>query len=245
MFFLADSDWEVKKTPTKGKGIFSKTEILPGTIIGDYLGMVVRPEDEETIQDESCFYLMWYHDRASIFPDLEKPGIHLLNHSCTPNTWMYTYKGHTLFFALRHIFPGEELTVNYLLSPLDESCKPCQHLCKCNTVLCHSTMHLTEKKYAKWSAFHEEEMQKTKPERIRYNQMLPKLSSYPKSTPDDPIYTLFGTETQSSFTVNDKRLPSTAKLRNLIRETGQTLSFPALNLQILGIEDNVIYSMSL
>ena len=244
MFFLADNEWEIKKAGKKGRGVFTKIDIEPGTIIGDYLGKVVHPADEATIQDEANFYLMWYHDRASIFPDLKKPGIYLINHSCTPNTWMYTYKGHTLFFALRKIFKGEELTVNYLLSPLDKSCKPCEHLCKCGTLICRGTMHLSEKKYDQWNTFQDKEIT-TKRERIRYNKMLPPLAVYPQSIHDDPMYTLFGAERAKPEQINTKSLPSVKELRNMIRKSGRMLVFPGLNIQILGIEENVIYSKPL
>lgn len=242
MFFLKDSEWETKKTEKKGRGVFTKVDIEPGTIIGDYLGQVVHPADEATIQDEACFYLMYYHDRASIFPDLKKPGIYLINHSCIPNVWMYTYRGHTLFFATRKIFKGEELLVNYLLSPLDESCKPCEHMCHCGTILCHSTMHLTEKKYDLWSEFHDKEMGETKRERIRYKTMLPPLDKYPNEIKDHPLYTMFGYPKESSLVVKGKKIPSTKDLRLLIRNSGRKLLFPELKIEILGIEDDVVYS---
>lgn len=244
MFFLADNQWEIKKAGKKGRGVFTKVDISPGQIIGDYLGKVVHPADEETIQDESNFYLMWYHDRASIFPDLKKPGIYLINHSCTPNTWMYTYKGHTLFFALRKIFKGEELTVNYLLSPLDKSCKPCEHLCHCGTIICRGTMHLSEKKYDEWNRFQDKEIT-TKRERIRYNTTLKPLASYPDSIDDNSLYTLFGSEATQSEEVRSKRLPNLTELREMIRQSGKKLVFPTLNLEVIGIEDEVVYTRSL
>ena len=245
MFLLNDNEWEVRKTAKKGRGVFSKIDIPAGMIIGDYLGKVVHPADEDTIQDEKNFYLMWYHDRASIFPDLKKPGIYLINHSCIPNVWMYTYRGHTLFFAIRKIFKGEELLVNYLLSPLDKSCDPCEHLCHCDTQICKSTMHLTESKYDKWSNFHDKEMAATKRERIRYNKILPPLDRYPTSIPDHSLYTLFGATSKKPSVVQNTKLPSLKMLRSLIRESGRRLSLPQLNTMILGIEDDIVYSLPL
>jgi uncharacterized protein len=242
MFLIPDDSWEVKKTIKKGRGLFARTDIVPGTIIGDYLGKIVSPAEENEIDEKDNFYLMYYHDRASIFPDLKKPGIHLLNHSCTPNTWMYTYKGHTLFFTLRKIFRGEELTVNYLLSPQDDSCTPCTHLCFCEGVICHQTMHLGNKKYERWSAFHDKQMKRTKPERIRYGKDLPPLSSYPTSFPDEAIYDLFGSKQAKPEILKDKKLPANGELRKKIRETGRILSFSALDLAVLGITDGLIIS---
>lgn len=242
MFLIPDNSWEVRKTRKKGRGIFARKEIAPGTLIGDYLGKVISPAEENNIDEKGNFYLMYYHDRASIFPDLKKPGIHLLNHSCTPNTWMTTYRGHTLFFSLRRIFPGEELTINYLLSPQDKTCSPCTHLCSCSGVLCHQTMHLSKKKYGVWSEFHNQEMDRTKPERIRYGKNLKPLTEYPKAPVDHPVYDLFGNTNEQPEVVTTTKLPTTSEIRKLIRESGRTLSFPALNLHVLGVTDGIIIS---
>ncbi len=244
MFLLPDDAWEVRKTPKKGRGVFASKEIAQGTIIGDYLGTVVHPAEEDGIDEEENFYLMYYHDRASIFPDLAKPGTYLLNHSCTPNTWMYTYKGHTLFFSLRRIFPGEELTINYLLSPQDKSCAPCTHLCSCGTIICRSTMHLTKEKYATWNEFHNKEMKKTKPERIRYGKELQPLASYPKAPKDHPIYDIFGAVQEKPEILQYSTLPSIRDIRMLIRKTGRTLLYPKLNLHILGVSEGRIIAES-
>jgi hypothetical protein len=235
----------VKKTAKKGSGLFARKAIAPGTIIGDYLGKVVSPAEENNIDEKDNFYLMYYHDRASLFPDLSKPGVHLLNHSCTPNCWMYTYKGHTLFFTLRKVFSGEELTINYLLSPQDSSCAPCTHFCSCEGIICQQTMHLGKKKYELWSAFHEKQMKRTKPERIRYGKDLPPLSAYPKSFLDEGVYDLFGSMPEKPEVLSDKKLPKRSEIRKKIRETGRTLSFPALNLNIFGVTDGLIISETL
>lgn len=186
MFLLQDSYWEIKKTKEKGFGVFTKRTIRKGTIIGDYLGIVLRPQD--AVIDEENFYLMYYHDNAVITPDLKKPGPHLLNHSCEPNCWIYTYRGHTLVFALREIEIGEELTISYLLSPKDETCNPCVHICKCNSKFCTGTMHLSQEKFEIWQKFQKQENKKTKKMRIVYGRDLPMLPSYPKTIPYSAIY---------------------------------------------------------
>lgn len=242
MFLIPENAWVVKNSHKKGKGVFAKKDIAGGMIIGDYLGKIVRMEEDDVNSSEH-FYAMYYSDEALIIPtDSQKDGLHLINHSCAPNCWMYTYKGHTLFFALRHIFPGEELTVSYLLSPLDEECKPCTHLCDCSAAICFHTMHLSKKSYASWSKFHEKQEKATKPEKVTFGQDLQKLSSYPESIPDDPIYTLFGSKIMPSQNMSDTVMPSVLKIRQIIRETGLTLNFVNLNLRVLGILDNLIIS---
>lgn len=241
MFLIPDNAWEVKNSYQKGKGVFAKKDISGGTIIGDYLGKII-PIEEDDENNKDHFYAMYYSDAVLIAPDPKNNGIHLLNHSCAPNCWMYTYKGHTLYFALRHIFPGEELTVSYLLSPLDEGCKPCTHLCQCGSPVCFQTMHLSQKKYDEWDLFHEKEEKKTKPEEVVCGQDLQRLHSYPTTIPDDPIYTLFGSRIKPSYDLVETSLPSVATIRQVIRETGKTLSFVNLKLRVLGILDNLIIS---
>jgi SET domain-containing protein len=185
MFLLSDEYWEIKNTKKKGRGLFAKRDIPKGRVIGDYIGKIIHPRD--AIIDEENFYLMYYHDQAVISPDLRKPGVHLLNHSCVPNAWLYTYKGHTLAFALKKIAKGEELTIPYLLSPKDDFCKPCLHICKCENLQCSKTMHLSKGRYAKWKEFNNKWAKKTKRERIRYGKTLPRLLSYPKTISEDYI----------------------------------------------------------
>lgn len=245
MLLLADKDWEVRTSEGKGRGIFVKKNIAGGKVIGDYIGKTIRVADEDNYDKGEHFYTMYYSDNASIFPDSKKPGIHLFNHSCAPNCWMYTYRGHTLYFTLRHIFAGEELTVSYLLSPQDKYCNPCTHLCHCGATFCFQTMHLSDEKYKKWEKFHDDEAEKTRRERVTYGQILEKLDDYPGSIPDNPIYTLFGAKEKYAVSIAAKKVPSTKEVRNIIRETGRTIAFTHLNLRIHGVLDNLLISETL
>lgn len=186
MFLISEDSWRIKATYEKGLGVFAKKEIMAGTVIGDYLGKVIKTAQYNLDRDKYGLYLMYFSDEASIYPNLKKPGIHLLNHSCSPNCWIYTYRGHTLFFALRKIKPKEELTISYLLSPKDD-CNPCTHNCKCNSEFCTGTMHLSKIKYEKWQTF-QNKKKKTKVSKVVFGKNLPKLASYPKTIPNDPIY---------------------------------------------------------
>ena len=179
MILLNQDFWEIRKTAKKGRGIFAKKEISKGTVIGDYLGKVIHPQD--AVVDENNFYLMYYHDTAAIMPDLNKPGVHLLNHSCLPNAWLYIYKGHTLAFALKTINKGEEITIPYLLSPQDKFCDPCLHICQCGHPKCNQTMHLTHEQYKKWRKLNDKWASKTKREKVIVGKALPKLKVYPET----------------------------------------------------------------
>lgn len=181
MFLISDDSWEIKETTEKGLGVFAKKAISAGTVIGDYLGKVIKTIDYDLEKEkERHFYLMYLTDEKSIYPDLKKPGIHLLNHSCSPNCWIHLYRSHSLFFAVRNIKPGEELTISYLLSP-KEDCSPCSHVCKCQSKLCTGTMHLTRNKYKKWQGFQNKQKNKTQRTKPVFGKNLPKLTFYPKT----------------------------------------------------------------
>ena len=189
MFLIKDDSWYVSKTKDKGFGVFAKAEIKVGTVIGDYLGKVIDNLQYDPKIEKNGLYLMYFTDEASIFPDLKKPGLHLLNHSCNPNCRFYFYKWHTLFFALKKILPGDELTISYMLSP-KENCNNCTHNCICGSKHCTGTMHLSRDKYKIWRKYQEAQKKKTKKPKIVFGKNLPKLTSYPKSILNNPIYSI-------------------------------------------------------
>jgi hypothetical protein len=237
MILLDDTYWEIRTTKEKGRGIYTKLEIEPGTVIGDYVGRVIKTAEEDT-SDKDGLYLLYYHDYAAIYPeDIMAVGIHLANHSCAPNSWIYTYKGHTLFFALRKIHPGEEITISYQLSPSD-FCKPCSHACHCGSEFCTGTMHLSPEAFSAWNTFNESEAKKTKRTPIRYGRILPRLKEYPSTINDDDIYTLYGAASMQPQIYNNENLPSVDVLRKRIRQTGRMLYFPKMQTLICGIKEN-------
>lgn len=188
MFLLPDQYLMVKNTKAKGRGVFAEKGIPQGTVIGDYLGKVIPIVSYETAKNPNELFIMSFTDEAFLYPDVTKLGVHLFNHSCMPNCWIYVYRGHTLFFALRDIVPGEELTISYLLSPKDESCNPCVHVCRCESDYCTGTMHLSRDKYVLWQEFQNKRRKNMKMAPFVTGGYLPRLVRYPKRIPIDPIY---------------------------------------------------------
>ncbi len=242
MFLLSPDYWEVKTTRYKGRGIFATKDIPAGTILGDYLGRVIAAGEEHRYEEGGNFYTMYLSDTASIFPNPQEVGIHFINHSCTPTCWMYIYQGHTLYFALRKIFAGEEITVDYLMDPLDDTCAPCTDKCRCEELLCRTLMHVSPKLAKAWGNFSE-------PQRSHavytIGQPLPPLSSYPKTIPDMPLYTLMGNTQQAPAVLDLAALPSLEELRTTIRHTGRTLVLPKVHMTILGVVDSLLISKPL
>jgi len=241
MFLIPASWYEIKKAGRKGRGVFAKRDIPGGTVIGDYLGKIMRPEEED--ESKTGLYTLWMNDKADILADPKKPGVHLLNHSCMPNCDMYPYKGHTLFFATRKIFKGEELTISYLIDPPDDEAMPCPHSCHCGTPLCQGTMHTSYEASDKWTAFMERKQGKDFNKMPGpYGSQLQPFARYPKAVPDAPIFRLFGSLRARPLSVNAPRMPARSALRSLIRKNGRRLSFKKLGLEVLGATDEVVFA---
>ncbi len=183
MIFLPKNSWGIKQTENKGRGVFAKKHIPKGAIIGDYLGIVVDNREFDFEKSPENQYVMYYSDEVSIIPEsIPSPGVHCINHSCNPNCWMYPYYGHTLFFAIRNIKPGEELTIHYLLAPIGESCQTnCVHICKCESKNCSGSMHLSEEQFKIWQEFYDTQSRKTQPHPVQLNKSIKKLDLYPKN----------------------------------------------------------------
>lgn len=188
MFLLPDDASEIRNTPLKGRAVFAKKSISQGTVIGDYLGTVVQMSEYDIATDAQGLYLMYFTDDACIYPDVQSPGLHCINHSCRPNCWMYIYRRHILFVAIRTIHPGEELTISYCLNPKDDTCAPCTHDCYCGSDHCTGTMHFSKKQYAVWQQFLKTHMYYMRTPRYTYGERLMKLSGYPRQVSIDPVY---------------------------------------------------------
>jgi hypothetical protein len=248
MLLLPDDTWELRgrafSSDDYGKnnrGIFAVRSIAAGTVVGDYLGLLIPNEREQEYENGRDIYLMYYDEQVSIWPDPDEPGLHIVNHSCEPNCGIITYRGHSLYVALRKIHPDEELTVSYLLGPIDEECAPCRHACWCRTRSCTGTMHLPIDRYVAWKQFDDRESQRAPAAAtVEAYQMLPPLAAYPARIPDRGFHPIAGSWAVPPRVVPDDRLPGVAAIRRAIRRTGRRLSYPALGLTVLSTDGTTI-----
>ena len=68
-------------------------------------------------------------------------GSQFINHSCRPNSFVRITHGHVIFFALRDIEPGEEITLDYV-----ESYHPDDYGCRCGAAGCRGTINVIRKR---------------------------------------------------------------------------------------------------
>ena len=63
-------------------------------------------------------------------------GTHYINHSCVPNAFMQIIRDHILFFALRDIQAGEEITIDY-----EQTLHSDDKRCICGAENCRGTIN--------------------------------------------------------------------------------------------------------
>lgn len=244
MFLLPDSYYTVKKTKYKGRGVFAAKDIEASSVIGDYLGKIIKKDSNDEIKDG--LYDMAGGTKYDVLANPKIKGVHFINHSCANNCDVYPYKGHMLFFALRKIFKGEELSFNYWLYAPDEKTTTCDtHACYCESRICLGTMHHAAGNFDAWEDFVKKEFGVAYTKLPgKYGEQLPPLETYPVSVDlnkkNSYDYDIFGSEAKPAEMYSDAALPTTIELKKRIRETGKHLSFSKLHVTIYGIRDAML-----
>ena len=234
MFLLPQSYWRVSTTPHKGRGVFAMTDIAPGTVIGDYIGTIIHGDDDT---DVNGIYGMSWSDRYSILPDISSIDVHCINASCMPNSGMYPYQGHMLFVSLRKIFPGEELTVSYMIEPGGEIFG--DYHCQCKTPLCTGSMMVSQ---AKAKAFWDDFVRVTQGEfadapAAPFNKVMTKLPHYPDHIEDNPVYDIYGSLGHEPIVSDVLVLPSIGQIRTFIRQHGVGMRISRIGVTVIGVKD--------
>lgn len=243
MFLLDESYYEIKKTKDRGRGVFARKEIPAGTLIGDYTGRLLLEKETSRLEKKygNACYSMDYNDNdLSIFPlDVDGVGVHLINHSCAPNSDIFFYYGHDLFFALRQILPGEEITIDYSFDP-DYQGKEFLHPCFCGSPNCRGTMYTSIERLRRFGAFCRRVTKGQKFEELKAGDLFGPLASYPKSIKDYPEFSLYANRQAKPLICDDKKLPGVAELRRRLRREGRVLNFKQLGLKVWGVAEGVI-----
>lgn len=235
MFLLNSSYWSIGHAKKKGRGVFAKREISAGLVIGDYLGRVQSDEEAEKKEAEVGLYSMCYGPNTSIFPDDAKsPGVHLINHSCMPNCNTYPYRNHTLYFALRKIFPGEELTISYDMEYSDLP-SPGSYACSCETLVCRGTMCVSREVQKQSDAFVEKRQKGWIDESRQINTVLLVFPHYPSSIRDHSVYDIFANTKKAPHVLTETEIPDIRQIRLLLRSFGVGIRFARIGIDIIGV----------
>jgi hypothetical protein len=234
MFVLSPEYYEVRKTVNKGLGVFTKKEIFAGAIIGEYNGKALPIKSLSRYEKNYGLYSFCYNDQFGVFPNLKSVDTHLINHSCTPNCGVTIYRAHILFYALRKIFSGEELTFDYA-AEYDSDGKY-YYPCYCQSPLCRGSMYVNPEKGKKiWSSIGR--ATKSQLKRILVFGRLNPLTKRPSRISDNKNLDLYANFDKAPITIADKKL-SIAKARKLIRTGGRKVKIKGMNLVVLGVASN-------
>lgn len=119
------------------KGCFATTHFKRGKKIAEYTGeRITDLEAQRRARTRRHLRICDIDGRFSIDGSRGGNGTHYINHCCEPNAYMRTLYGHVLFFALRDIRPGEEITIDY-----EQTLHPDSKRCGCGAKSCRGTIN--------------------------------------------------------------------------------------------------------
>eukprot|EP00094_Tigriopus_californicus_P001742 TCALIF_01684-PB protein Name:"Similar to trx Histone-lysine N-methyltransferase trithorax (Drosophila virilis)" AED:0.11 eAED:0.18 QI:0/0.63/0.41/0.91/0.90/1/12/267/3483 len=135
----------VYRSGIHGRGLYCKREIKTGEMVIEYAGEEIRAmlTDKREKYYESrgigC-YMFKIDDDTVVDATMRGNAARFINHSCDPNCFSKIVdilgKKHIIIFALRKIFPGEELTYDYKF-PIEDVKLPCS----CGAKKCRKYMN--------------------------------------------------------------------------------------------------------
>ena len=130
---------EVRKSNVYGKGCFTLAPIRKRQKFASYAGELIRGPrkiEARVRQQEAAgdIKIIRIGDALAIDGAVGGDATAYINHSCAPNAFMRT-AGHdkVLFFALRDIEAGEEITIDYR-----DPYHPAASQCRCGAPTCRS-----------------------------------------------------------------------------------------------------------
>ncbi|MEO5721719.1 MAG: SET domain-containing protein-lysine N-methyltransferase [Chthoniobacterales bacterium] len=125
----------IKKSAINGKGCFATVTLRARGKVGEFTGeKISNREAARRVARGGKVMICEVGDNWSIDASRSGNATAFINHSCAPNCFSRILHGHLLFFALREIHAGEELTLDYT---------PSQHPglpCTCRAPNCRGVM---------------------------------------------------------------------------------------------------------
>jgi SET domain-containing protein len=126
----------VRKSPINGKGCFATLHFARGKKIADYTGERITDWEANRRANRRVLRICAIDSKWSLDGSRGGNGTHYINHSCQPNSYMRITHGHILFMSLRDIHPGEEITLDYVIT-----LHPNDKRCHCKAPACRGTIN--------------------------------------------------------------------------------------------------------
>lgn len=108
-FDISGHKYRVGKS-SAGLGLFALEDIPKGVCLIEYVGRVIKGEEEYTSRSK---YLFEVNSRKTIDGRDRSNTARYINHSCRPNAEPETHKGQVFIFTTKNIKNGEEICYNY------------------------------------------------------------------------------------------------------------------------------------
>lgn len=126
----------IKPSRINGKGCFAAIYFPRGRKIAEYTGERITDAEANRRAHRRKLRICAVNARWSVDGSRFGNGTHYINHSCQPNSYMKILYGHILFYALRDIHPGEEITLDY-----ETTLHSDKKRCSCGAHACRGTIN--------------------------------------------------------------------------------------------------------
>jgi SET domain-containing protein len=126
----------IQDSPINGRGCFATVMFRKGRKIAEYTGEKISRREIARRARRRILRICAIDSYWAIDGSRGGNGTHYINHSCEPNSFMRTVRGHILVFALRDIQPGEEITLDYGMTLHPDSKR-----CHCRAPTCRGTIN--------------------------------------------------------------------------------------------------------
>ncbi len=121
-------------------GVYATEKIPARRKVIEYTGeRINRRETKRRGLSNDFIYLFTLDSYWTIDGSVGGSGAQYINHCCEPNLVARIIKGHILYFSLRDIQPGEELTIDYHFDKKVE-----RIVCKCGASRCRGTINVLD-----------------------------------------------------------------------------------------------------
>lgn len=125
-------------------GLYAGEAMLKNRKVIEYTGEKINRRETKRRADSAEFnYLFTLDTYWTIDGSVGGSGAEFINHCCEPNLEARIVSEHILYFTLRDIKKGEELSIDYRFSADVET-----YICKCGVPTCRGTINLHKPKRA-------------------------------------------------------------------------------------------------
>lgn len=120
-------------------GVYADETIPANRKVIEYVGERISRKETRVRASRPLNYIFTLDKYWSVDGSVGGSGAEYINHCCEPNLVARILKGHILYFSMRKIRKGEELTVDYHFDKDVERVE-----CACGSEKCRGTINLLE-----------------------------------------------------------------------------------------------------